>query len=177
MVSKATFNRIDKILWDLTFKWARRRHPQKGKRWILQKYFKRVKGVNYHFSGVEIREDETPQEFTLLKMAYTPIRRHVKIQGSAHPFDTKYDEYFEKRTSDKWRNNSKRMIVENKISMIQKNRCPSCNQRLTINQRWGISLKRKASIGGEYRLDNMDIVHSCCYEQWQREKSIKKQAM
>ena len=177
VVSKATFNRIDKILWDLTFKWARRRHPQKGKRWILQKYFKRVKGVNHRFAGIEIQKDGTTQEFTLLKMAYTPIRRHVKIQGSAHPFDTKYDEYFERRTSDKWRNNSKRMTVENKISMIQKNTCPNCNKRLTINQRWCISLKRKASIGGEYKLGNMDIVHSGCYEQWQHEKSVKKQAV
>lgn len=131
IVSKATFNRIDKVLWHLTFQWAKRRHPQKGHRWILQKYFKRIKGVNHRFSGTEIQKDGTLQEFILLKMAYTPIRRHVKIQSAAHPFDAKYDEYFEKRTSDKWRNNSKRMNVESQISMIQKDVCPSCKERLT----------------------------------------------
>ena len=52
-------------------------------------------------------------------MSYTPIRRHVKILQPAHPYDRKYDEYFEKRTSEKWKNNSQRLSIESYINMIQ----------------------------------------------------------
>lgn len=171
VVSKATFSRIDNIIWHQTYCWGKRRHPQKGYKWLLSKYYKRIGKVNHRFCGTETQENGSTREFTLLKMAYTPIRRHVKILGSAHPFDTKYDGYFEMRTSDKWRNNSKRTNVATQISMIQKGICPCCKEKLTISQRWCISLKRKTSKGGEYKFENIDIVHVGCYESWQSEKS------
>ncbi len=167
VVAKATFTKIDNTIWHLSYQWVKRRHPKKGSKWLLQKYYKKMEGVNHRFYDTEIREDGTIQEFTLLKMAYTPIRRHVKIQGQAHPFDSKYDEYFEKRTSDKWRRNSKHDNVITLISRMQQDQCPCCKEKLTINQYWYISLKCKTSVGGEYKFGNIDIVHAGCYDKWQ----------
>jgi RNA-directed DNA polymerase len=171
VVSKDIFTQIDNIIWHLTLGWARRGHPHKNHAWILQKYYKGTKGSSHRFGGTEIQEDGTAREFILIYMAYTPIRRHLKIQGVAHPFDVKYDEYFEKRTSDKWRNNSKRLNIENQMTMCQEDKCPCCKERITIKHHWYISLKRKASKGGEYKFGNIDIIHSGCYEKWQQESS------
>ena len=171
VVSKETFTRIDDVIWQLCFRWAKRRHPGKGKRWVLEQYFKPIKGRNYRFSGFEKREDSTLRQQTLLIMSYTPIRRHVKILKPAHPYDRKYDEYFEKRTSGKWKNNSQRLSIESYISMIQQGKCPCCTEALKVNQNWCLSLKRKASKGGEYKLDNIDVVHDKCYTEWQTKRT------
>ncbi|OPK04084.1 hypothetical protein BZ164_12425 [Pseudomonas veronii] len=40
VVAKATFNRVDSIVWSMLWQWALRRHPNKGKRWVKKKYFK-----------------------------------------------------------------------------------------------------------------------------------------
>jgi len=171
VVSKVTFSRIDKIIWRLTLQWAKRRHPKKNMEWIFRKYYKRIKGVNHPFCGVEIQKDGTLKEQTLLLMAYTPIRRYVKILKSAHPYDANYDEYFEKRISEKWKNNSQRFYVERIINNFHKGKCPWCSEKLKLSQNWCISLKRKASKGGEYKADNIDVIHKKCYEQWQMKKT------
>jgi RNA-directed DNA polymerase len=167
VVSKEIFKKMDKEIWRLIFQWARRRHPKKNLKWIFHKYYKRIKGVNYRFSGSEIQSDGTVEEYTLLMLSYMPIRRHVKILQPAHPYDAQYDEYFEKRTSDKWKNNRYRFYVKSKISNFQKDKCPCCAEELTISQNWCVSLKKKASKGGIYKSDNLDVIHYKCYEAWQ----------
>ena len=167
VVSKKVFSRIDNEIWHLSFRWAKRRHPGKSTKWVLAKYYKRIKGANHRFSGIESQKDGILQEVTLLLMSYTPIRRHVKILQSAHPFDGKYDEYFEMRTSEKWKNNSQRLYVERHIGHFQKGKCPCCLEELKVKQNWCISLRRKASKGGEYKSDNIDVIHKKCYEEWQ----------
>lgn len=161
---------MDKVIWHLTFGWAKRRHTNKGTNWILQKYYSCTGGVQYRFSGTETREDGTPEKHMLLLMAYTPIRRHIKILQSANPFDAKYDEYFEKRTTEKWKNNSKRHNVEGLIAIVQKGECPCCKEELKITQNWCVSLKQKASKGGEYKPGNADIIHRKCYDEWQSKR-------
>jgi len=42
VVSKRIFGRIDEQIFQLLWRWARRRHPRKGSRWIKNKYFERV---------------------------------------------------------------------------------------------------------------------------------------
>ena len=36
VVSKETFSKIDHIIWHLCFRWAKRRHPDKSKGWVLE---------------------------------------------------------------------------------------------------------------------------------------------
>ena len=167
VVSKKVFTGIDNFLWHALLRWAKRRHPNKGVRWIMQKYFKRSGGVNYRFSCTEIKENGSTTELALKMMSYIPIRRHTKIRKEAHPFDAKYDTYYEKRTSDQWRKNSKRLTVDYILSVDQANLCPCCHQSLTIGLRWHISLRTKSSLGGEFKIGNMDIIHAACLDQWQ----------
>jgi RNA-directed DNA polymerase len=170
VVSKETFSSIDNEIWRLSFQWAKRRHPDKNMAWILQKYYKSIKGRNRRFSGAEQLEDGSVKEQTLLLMAYTPIRRHVKIRKTAHPYDAKHDEYFEKRTTGKWKNNSQRLYVERHIGSFQEGKCPCCAEEVKVKQNWCISLKKKTSKGGEYKSDNIDVIHKECYDLWQSKR-------
>jgi RNA-directed DNA polymerase len=171
VVSKETFKKMDKEIWQLLFQWAKRRHPKKNTQWILHKYYQRIREVNFRFSGFEMQQDGTRKQRTLLLMSYKPIRRHVKILRTAHPYDAKYDEYFEKRTSAKWKNNSYKLVVNSRINNFQEGKCPCCSAEIKIENNWCMSLKKKASKGGEYQSDNIDVIHAKCYDDWQKKRT------
>jgi RNA-directed DNA polymerase len=39
VVSKETFSSLDHYVWRLTYRWAKRTHPNKSKRWVIARYF------------------------------------------------------------------------------------------------------------------------------------------
>ncbi|MDM8517434.1 reverse transcriptase domain-containing protein, partial [Desulfobacterales bacterium HSG16] len=47
--SKRTFTSIDHAIFETTWKWAKRRHPNKSLTWIKSKYFQREKNRNWVF--------------------------------------------------------------------------------------------------------------------------------
>ncbi|WP_269593433.1 group II intron maturase-specific domain-containing protein [Nitrococcus mobilis] len=88
VVSKQVFSDIDHAIWRMTWNWAKRRHPQKGQRWIKDRYFAHRDGRDWVF---------TDGSDTLFQMASIPIRRHVKIRGQANPYDPDWAAYFRRR--------------------------------------------------------------------------------
>jgi len=51
VVSKQTFKRVDHAIFQALWRWARRRHPSKGARWVRSKYFRTVGNQHWVFSG------------------------------------------------------------------------------------------------------------------------------
>jgi RNA-directed DNA polymerase len=96
VVSKKVFAKIDHILVGQLKKWAFRRHNNKSKRWAIVKYFKSENNRKWVFKDTFEFEGHI-KIFTLKKLADIPIVRHVKIRKDANPFDTQWEEYFEKR--------------------------------------------------------------------------------
>ena len=91
--AKATYQWVDHILFRILWRWAKRRHPNKGARWVKKRYFHRIGGQDWTFSsGGTLKH-------CLYKTASTPIRRHVKIKGHANPFHSDWDSYFAGRKS------------------------------------------------------------------------------
>jgi RNA-directed DNA polymerase len=89
-VAKATFSLIDHRIWQALWKWACRRHSNKGARWVKHKYF-RVNGNRKWDFGTE------DAKHRLFRAATVSIMRHVKIRASANPFDPAWNEYFAHR--------------------------------------------------------------------------------
>jgi RNA-directed DNA polymerase len=74
--SKMVFQKLDDLLFRALRNWARRRHHNKGARWIVRRYW-RMPAWTFGCAGGP----------TLRKHAATPIQRHAKVQGSRSPFD------------------------------------------------------------------------------------------
>lgn len=51
VVSKRIFALVDNALFLCLWQWAKRRHPDKGLRWIASRYFERAGGNNWVFTG------------------------------------------------------------------------------------------------------------------------------
>jgi RNA-directed DNA polymerase len=76
VVSGATLEKVDDVLYHLLRRWANRRHPHKGRRWIATKY--------WHFPPWTFGCPDGP---TLFKHGMTKIVRPVKVRGTKSPFD------------------------------------------------------------------------------------------
>ncbi|QBY55467.1 group II intron reverse transcriptase/maturase (plasmid) [Cupriavidus oxalaticus] len=94
-VAKATFSSVDSHIWQLLWKWAKRRHPTKGARWVRKRYF-RVEGYR---SWVFATESPScgMRGIELFRATTIPITRHVKIRSGAQPFDPEWDTYLARR--------------------------------------------------------------------------------
>jgi RNA-directed DNA polymerase len=99
VVAKETFQAVDKEIWLILWRWASRRHPNKSRRWLNRKYFHAFGSWNRAFSA-ETRAntpDQEPERLTLVRTSAIPIRRHIKINGDANPYDPQWEAYFEER--------------------------------------------------------------------------------
>lgn len=96
-VAKDTFDRVDSYIWERLWRWACRRHRNKSRRWVKQKYFPREGERNWVFKATTTGDGGATTVERLFKSAAVPIRRHVKIRATANPFDPAWDSYLATR--------------------------------------------------------------------------------
>ena len=96
VVSKQIFSRMDHILMNQLKRWAYRRHSNKSREWIREKYFIKNGKRNWIF-GYRYEDNGKQTIFALMKLSDIPIRRHIKVKCEANPFEPTWDAYFERR--------------------------------------------------------------------------------
>ncbi|MFO8671898.1 group II intron reverse transcriptase/maturase [Legionella pneumophila serogroup 1] len=95
--SKRTFSKANHYIFKSLWRWACRRHSQKGSGWIRRKYF-RSKGHQHWVFFATTKDSQGKKTYLdLVEISKTPIRRHIKIRAAATPYDPEYQEYFDKR--------------------------------------------------------------------------------
>ena len=79
-----------------------RRHPNKSKAWKWRKYFTAA-GDQGAFSVETPTKEGERRVLSLYRTVSTVIERHIKVRGTANPYDPKDTEYFEMRRCFLWR--------------------------------------------------------------------------
>ena len=77
------FQKVRHLLWWKLWKWGRYRHPNKGLKWLKNRYWNTVKGDNWVFSS---REENNLFELIRHTNIKTSIG-HIKVRGYTSPFD------------------------------------------------------------------------------------------
>ena len=95
--SKLTFAYVDSMIFQAIWRWAVRRHHNKGARWVKEKYFRAARLRNWIFYGKTNDKYGKSIFIDLIKAAKVSIKRHIKIKAAATPYDPDYREYLEKR--------------------------------------------------------------------------------
>jgi RNA-directed DNA polymerase len=90
-VAKKVFGYVGHQIFWMLWRWATRRHPTKSRHWIARKYFLNRKG-QWQFHGWQ-KIANMDCLFNLIRIAHTPIKRHVKIRSAAIPYDPQYKAY------------------------------------------------------------------------------------
>ena len=163
VVAKETFGKIDSHVWEMLWQWAVRRHPEKGARWVKEKYFKTQGSRNWVFSATEKQKDGSRVELILLKEADTPIQRHVKIKAGANPHDPKWEPYFEARWGKKTMNSPRGRVKLYRVWLRQDGLCPTCQEPIAPGSPWATRFIVKRTAGGSGAASNIQLHHPDCH--------------
>jgi RNA-directed DNA polymerase len=124
VVSGRVFTGLDHHVWHLTYRWARRSHPNKSRGWVATRYFGK-----FHKSRQDrwVFGDRDSGAY-LTKFAWTKIVRHVPVHGGASPDDPALTEYW----ADRRRRKKTPPMDEHTARLLrgQGGRCPACGELL-----------------------------------------------
>jgi RNA-directed DNA polymerase len=162
-VSKRTFDYVEHRLVQILWRWAKRRHPHKGRRWIKERYFKAVGGRRWVFAATTKDRLGRRRLLTLFQVGDTPIVRHVKVKGDASPDDPRLRSYWEarhrlRRLRDRTRPPSHRVMANRQAGL-----CPVCRADLLNGEPLDVHHRRRLADGGTNALNNLVLCHEACH--------------
>ena len=83
--SKRTFAYVDHRIFQMVWRWCRRRHPKKSGKWIKKRYFQRDGHRHWVFTGVLRDQKGQGWPIQLMAAAKVKIIRYVKIRSERQP--------------------------------------------------------------------------------------------
>ena len=164
-VSAKVFQSVDHAIFQALWRWATRRHSNKGVRWVKTRYFHPIGDCNWVFSGKARGPKGTPQAVHLFKAHSLPIKRHTKIHCEANPYDPQWELYLEKRLARKMTASLKGRRSLLNLWRRQGGRCVHCGEAMTTLTGWHSHHKVWRSHGGSDTADNRVLLHPTCHRQ------------
>ena len=98
IVAMETFRKVEWVLRNSLWRWAKRRHRGKSAQWVFQRYWQPLGGEKVFAADTGKRmPGGKPLWLKLVNPTEIGIRRHVKIRAEANPFAPCWRAYFEDR--------------------------------------------------------------------------------
>ncbi|MFN6535461.1 MAG: group II intron reverse transcriptase/maturase [Nostoc sp. EkiNYC01] len=155
--STDAFRDLNHMIYTKLISWARYRHPNKGAKWVVDKYWITVDGDNWVFGYIN---PDTEERYILSKHTWTKIVRHTKVKGDASPFNGDFV-YWGTRTGK-----SKEIpSLLAKILHKQKGKCAYCGLTFTLEDQIELDHIIPISLGGKRKFDNIQALHRHCHDQ------------
>jgi RNA-directed DNA polymerase len=162
--SAKTFDRMSHLIFGMLWQWAARRHRDQTRFWIKDRYFHRVGGDAWVFTGEVIEDDDQRRVVHLWRPSQTRIRRHVKIRGEANPFDPAWELYFETRAGVAMAEHLEHRERLLALWREQRGVCPLCGKRIDRTTGWQSHHVVWRSLGGADTNDNRVLLHPTCHQ-------------
>jgi RNA-directed DNA polymerase len=163
--SKSTFRCVGSRIFEMLWRWCRRRHSNKSRKWIKEKYFKRFGNRDWVFTGIIRDSKGKTHPICLMEAARVRIVRHTQIRGDANPYDPEWEGYFEERLFKKMKSTLRGQGQISSLWREQQGRCPMCGQLMEEEEEWQVHHRVKRSQGGDDGLDNLELLHANCHRQ------------
>jgi RNA-directed DNA polymerase len=164
--SKRTFTYVDYRIFQMVWRWCRRRHRKKSRRWIKTSYFQRDRHRHWVFAGTLYNQKGQGRPIELMNAATVRIIRYVKIRSAANPYDPEWELYLEARWV--WQLNQT-LAGRSRIEYLwreQQGRCVVCDQPLLLTEGdCNIHHRIWRSRGGADTTDNLELLHANCHRQ------------
>jgi RNA-directed DNA polymerase len=154
-VSKIAYSKLDNLMYHKLEAWANRRHPNKGKKWVANKYWHRVGNANWVFNSMKNGESSAQ----LLKHNATPIVRHVKVKGNASPYDGNLIYW-----SSRMGKNPEMPTRVAKLLKVQKGKCTHCRLHFRSGDVMEVDHIIPKSKGGKDEYKNLQLLHRHCHD-------------
>jgi RNA-directed DNA polymerase len=165
-LSKRTFTYVDHRIFQMVWRWCRRRHRTKSRTWIKTSYFQRANHRHWVFTGTLYNQRGQGRPIQLMSAATVRIIRYVKIRSAANPYDPEWEQYLEARWV--WQLNQT-LKGRGRIEYLwkeQQGRCLVCDQPLLLTEGdCHIHHRIWRSRGGPDTADNLELLHANCHRQ------------
>ena len=165
MVSSEVFASLSDYMWKLTYKWAKRSHPNKPRRWVSARYFGKFSSSR---DDKWVFGDKDTGGY-LVKHAWTGIRRHVMVKGTASPDDPGLAGYWRYR-----RDKHGPPLDSFTLNLLSRQgyRCPLCGDRVLESghlpaspeewQDWWLSITRRETRQPGTSGTTTTLMHASC---------------
>jgi len=100
VVSSEAFGRIDTYVFEQLWRMVRRRHQNKSKGWLINKYWSAT-GRKHRFAVRSKTATGRSIVYKVIKLHEIGIRRYIKIKADANPYLPEYGYYFWDRRNNK----------------------------------------------------------------------------
>ena len=165
VASKRTLEKADHAIFQALWRWAQRRHPNKSKRWIINKYFHTVGRRQWVFRGEITGKDGHPHTVRRFSAASVPIQRHIKIKAAANPYDPHWEVYLEERLGVKMAEHLQGRRTLLYLWKEQNGICPVCGEKITKLTGWHNHHIVWRTQGGGDSVENRVLLHPNCHRQ------------
>jgi len=163
-VSARAFHYVDHELFKMEWRWAKRRHPEKGGPWIKDKYFKTRGRNRWLFAGRGFVSRRGWVSVALHVCDEVKIRRHNKVKMDADPFDPAWDAYFKNRHLERLLAKHQEKTQNTRLLKRQKGLCAHCGQPLTVETGHHRNHVIPWSAGGTWEDSNLELIHPVCHQ-------------
>ncbi len=154
-VSKEIFSKLDHLVYCLLRRWCIRRHPNKPKTWVKDKYYHQSVTKDSVKNWVFMEGKQT-----LLVHADTKIERHIKVKSEKSPYDGD-SIYWASRLG-----RSKELGTStNKLLKQQKGKCSYCGAIFKEGDAIETDHVVPKSLGGKNSYSNLQLLHAHCHDQ------------
>jgi RNA-directed DNA polymerase len=150
--SSRVFSWCDHVLYLQLMQWAKHKHPTRGGKWLVRRYWRTKENRHWVFTppvGVELRAH-----------SQTPISYHTKVRGEASPYDGKLL-YWSQRLKH-------HPLIGGKLARLlkdQQGKCWYCGLVFRDGDIWEIDHLVPKSQGGRNTLGNCQVLHRHCHDQ------------
>jgi RNA-directed DNA polymerase len=158
VASSRTFAKMDRRVFQSLRRWAYRRHPRKGRRWCIAKYWRLERG-HWDFG--------TPTGPTLIKHQATAHHRHVKVRGARSLFDGDWV-YWSMRLG-------RHPELPTRVARLlrrQRGRCARCGLFFRDGDLPEIDHVIPRKLGGPDGYSNWQLLHRHCHDQKTAEDAV-----
>ena len=156
IVSKKVFSYLAYLIKYKLFKWGKRRHRNKGMKWVIKKYFMTIGNRNWVFAS---RTRDNPFPIFLISHQDTEIKRYIKVKGDASPYDGNLVYWSTRR--------GKHPEMPTRTATLLKKQKGKCNWcELYFKDRDVIELDHiiPKSKGGKDEYKNWQLLHRHCHD-------------
>ncbi len=164
-VASEAFGRADAQLFNALWRWAKRRHSKKGRRWIAAKYWHHIDNRQWAFAENLRNEKGETKTVKLIYLSDTHSKRHVKVKADFNPFDPTFESYGEQRLQA--RMSDKLTYRKQVLSLFQSQsgKCMLCHTAISPESGWHDHHIVYRSHGGNDALANRVLLHPNCHNQ------------
>ncbi|MFB2978548.1 group II intron reverse transcriptase/maturase [Microseira sp. BLCC-F43] len=151
--SRSLFSEIDSLLFQKLWRWATRRHPRKGKKWVKKKYWHPLQNSQWGFRTLgKIR-------VYLYRHSDTNIVRFTKVSGNRSPYDGDWVYWGARMGKD-----PKLSPTKAKLLTLQKGKCALCGLNFSDGDLIELDHKVPKNKGDSNQKTNFQLLHRHCHD-------------